>query len=85
MRLAIVLLLVGCVRSASAADLDKMIDVVFATHQFKEVAISPDGSQVAWVESWPLDQDKYQNHLFVSSREAPARKQIAVGASRDEH
>jgi dipeptidyl aminopeptidase/acylaminoacyl peptidase len=85
MRLAIVLLLMSCVHAASAADLDQMIDVVFATHQFKELAISPDGSQVAWVESWPLDQDKYQNHLFVSSTRAPGRKQIAVGASQDEH
>src|ERR1700684_525207 len=86
MRLAIVsLLLLSCFRAASAEDLDRMIDVVMATHQFKEVALSPDGSQVAWVESWPLNEDKYQNRLFVSSTRNPSPQPIVVGVSQDEH
>src|ERR1700761_1650096 len=86
MRLAIVsLLFLSYYGTASAADLDRMIDVVMATHQFKEVALSPNGSQVAWVESWPLNEDKYQNRLFVSSTRNPSPKAVMVGSSQDEH
>jgi dipeptidyl aminopeptidase/acylaminoacyl peptidase len=86
MRLAILsLLLLSYFSAASAADLDRMIDVVMATHQFKEVALAPDGSQVAWVESWPLNEDKYQNRLFVSSTRNPSPRAIAVGVSQDQH
>ncbi len=68
MRLAIVsLLLLSCFSAASAADLDRMIDVVMATHQFKEVALSPDGSHVAWVESLALERGQIPESSFVSA------------------
>jgi hypothetical protein len=34
----------------SHASLDYAMDQIAATHKFKEVAISPDGKRVAWVE-----------------------------------
>ncbi len=36
---------------AQKASLDEALDSLFAVHAFKQVAISPDGKRVAWVES----------------------------------
>ena len=52
---------------AAPNDLNRLMDTVFATHQFKEVAITADGSHVAWVEQWPLSETQYQNHIVVDA------------------
>src|SRR5258705_13239999 len=33
-----------------ATPLDNVIDTLFATHNFQQAAISPDGNAIAWVE-----------------------------------
>jgi len=61
------------------------MDTVFATHQFKEVAISADGSHVAWVEQWPLSETQYQNHIFVAATVSGAAQRVNVGGSENDH
>lgn len=39
--------------SASAGPLDGALDALARVHQFREVAVSPDGAMAAWVESIP--------------------------------
>jgi dipeptidyl aminopeptidase/acylaminoacyl peptidase len=81
------LLLVLFCRSlfASGNDLNRLMDTVFATHQFKEVAISADGSHVAWVEQWPLSATQYQNHIFVAATVSGAAQRVNVGGSENDH
>jgi dipeptidyl aminopeptidase/acylaminoacyl peptidase len=81
------LLLVLFCRSlfASGNDLNRLMDTVFATHQFKEVAISADGSHVAWVEQWPLSETQYQNHIFVAATVSGAAQRVNVGGSENDH
>ncbi len=78
-----------CALVAQASDVTEKIgrltDTVFATHQFKEVAISRSGVHVAWVEQWPLDEMRYQNHVFVSAADRANPKRITVTDSNDDH
>ena len=69
---------------AASGDLDQRMDTVFATHQIKEVVISSDGAAVAWVEQWPLTQEKYQSHIFTAAASGTPQA-IHAGKSEDEH
>jgi dipeptidyl aminopeptidase/acylaminoacyl peptidase len=84
--LASMLLLLVC-RSLFAApnDLNRLMDTVFATHQFKEVAITTDGSHVAWVEQWPLSETQYQNHIFVAGSAPGTAQRVNVSGSENDH
>ena len=85
--LASLVLLVFCGPTfAASTELNGLMDTVFATHQFKEVAITTDGAHVAWVEQWPLSDTQYQNHIFVAAANAsgPA-EQIRVAGSDNDH
>jgi dipeptidyl aminopeptidase/acylaminoacyl peptidase len=85
-RLSSLLLLLFCSSLlASAGDLDHLIDTVFATHQFKEVAISADGSEVAWVEQWPLNNLRYQNHIFIAATKSGVPIPVKAARSEDDH
>jgi dipeptidyl aminopeptidase/acylaminoacyl peptidase len=51
--LSLVLLSSTLLAGQTPAGLDRLLDELAAVRQFKEVAISPDGTRVAWVESRP--------------------------------
>ncbi len=72
-----------CLQAHAAAptSIDSVIDTVFATHQFREVCIAPDGSRLAWIESWPLDESTYQNHLVVEDLATHRLTPVGAGAS----
>ncbi len=70
---------------AAPNDLNHLMDTVFATHQFKEVAITADGSHVAWVEQWPLNESQYQNHIFVAASASGAAQRVQVAGSENDH
>jgi len=78
--------------SAQKTPLDRVIDSFVAVHEFKEVAISPDGKRVAWVESL-TDQEgqpSANSAIFVqdlaSSSAAPRRITAGSdGAAYEEH
>jgi dipeptidyl aminopeptidase/acylaminoacyl peptidase len=52
--------------SAEAQDVDKLIDPVLATHRFSEVAISPDGKRVAWVEMSVRSDTEYAKAVYLA-------------------
>jgi len=70
----------------SPAPLNEVIQTLFATHQFEQAAISPDGKKVAWVETL-VGKDGAPNgrtSIFISDREksvAPKRISAAPDAS----
>jgi dipeptidyl aminopeptidase/acylaminoacyl peptidase len=70
---------------AAPNDLNRLMDTVFATHQFKEVAITADGSHVAWVEQWPLSETQYQNHIFVAASASGPAQRVNVNGSENDH
>lgn len=79
------LLLVCRAVFASSNDLNRLMDTVFATHQFKEVALSANGAELAWVEQWPLSETKYQNHIFIAATAAGAPMRVNTGNSENDH
>ena len=85
----VAMLFCSCALVVHASDvkekISRLTDTVFATHQFKEVAIAGSGAHVAWVEQWPLDEMRYQNHIFVSAANRANPKRITVADSNDEH
>ncbi len=70
---------------AASSNLNQLMDTVFATHQFKEVAITADGSHVAWVEQWPLSEEQYQNHVFVTASASGPAQRVDVRGSQNDH
>jgi dipeptidyl aminopeptidase/acylaminoacyl peptidase len=70
---------------------DPLLDALFKVRTFKEVAISPDGKRVAWVEALPGKEDAPPLHsaIYVADVKAPsAPRRITAGngkASHDEH
>ncbi len=80
----LVLLLFCPALLAASGDLDQLIDTVFATHQFKEVSISADGAEVAWIEQWPLTAEKYQSHIFIAATPSGEPRRVHVGSSENE-
>ena len=42
-----------CSAASQKSSVDAVLDSLFAVHGFREVAISPDGQRVAWVEALP--------------------------------
>ena len=81
----LLLFLVSQPLCAAPNDLNRLMDTVFATHQFKEVAITADGSHVAWVEQWPLSENQYQNHIFVAASASGEPQRVNVSGSENDH
>ena len=64
------------------SSLDHVIDSLLAVREFDQVAISPDGTRVAWVESLhgPHGEPTPQSAIYVQEARAPGRpKRITAG------
>ena len=72
----------------ATAPIDEVIQTLFATHQFEQVVISPDGKKVAWVETL-VGKDGAPNgksFIYVSDREGGAPpKHISAGVGSATH
>ena len=66
---------------AQEASLDTLLDSVADAHDIRQVAISPDGQRVAWVESTGASP----HGIFVCSLAAPAstRRRITAGSGEE--
>jgi dipeptidyl aminopeptidase/acylaminoacyl peptidase/alpha-L-arabinofuranosidase len=79
-------------RPAAKTSLDRLFDALTAVHTFKEVAISPDGRRVAWVEALP-DKDgtsSRRSAIYLAELDSPeaAPRRITAGDGttvHDEH
>ena len=88
-----VLLLGGPARADQdrPAPIDRVVDALSAVHRFREVALSPEGRQVAWVEALPPRENAPQQHtIAVADLDAPAAapRRVTAGdgrAAHDEH
>ena len=88
---AVVLLLIGCSLfsslAAAAADPAATVDALAKIRDFEQVAISPDGTQVAWVEMLndPNGAASRNTALYCQTRQGSAAhpKRISVAAGRD--
>ena len=78
-----ILMLSAQAHATSPRSIDSVINTVFATHQFREVGMSPSGNSVAWIESWPLNESTYQNKLFVEDLESHHLTAITAEASKN--
>jgi Tol biopolymer transport system component len=79
-------------RTAAMSSLDRLLDELTATCTFKEVAISPDGRRVAWVEALPNKKGTPSPHsaIYVADLNSPeaAPRRITAGdgaAAHTEH
>ena len=59
------------------SSLDQVIDSLLEVREFGQVAISPDGTRVAWVESLhgPHGEPTPQSAIYVQEVRAPGRPQ----------
>jgi dipeptidyl aminopeptidase/acylaminoacyl peptidase len=67
---------------AQQASLDRLLDALVATRAFSQVALSPDGRRVAWVESLPDKDGATPGHsaVRVADLDAPATpRRITAG------
>ena len=72
----------------ATAPIDEVIQTLFATHQFEQTAISPDGKKVAWVETL-VGKDGAPNgksSIYIGASEGPAvPKHISATAGAAAH
>ena len=62
--------LLGCLRLAAAVpSLDLALDSLSELHEFREVALSPDHSKVAWIETSPVKGEGSPANLSVYIKE----------------
>jgi dipeptidyl aminopeptidase/acylaminoacyl peptidase len=67
---------------------DDAMKVIFATHRFEQVAISPDGKRVAWVETVVTRSGAVSGDtvIYVAERENPAKPhRISAGLADSLH
>jgi dipeptidyl aminopeptidase/acylaminoacyl peptidase len=74
-------------RVAAKSSLDLLLDELTATRRFQEVAISPDGKSLAWVESVPQksDEAKPGSAIYIADLELPAAAPRRVTADVGAH
>lgn len=77
---------------APHASVDAVLDALNATVRFKQVALSPDGTRVAWVETVPTKDgprpDATEVYVLELGREGAAPRRLSAahaGAHADEH
>jgi dipeptidyl aminopeptidase/acylaminoacyl peptidase len=78
--------LFACLRLAAAPPpLDSAFDALAALHEFREVALSPDGGRVAWIETFPgkSENDRQSFSVFVKDlhESSAAAKRVGDAAS----
>ncbi|MEO8503889.1 MAG: S9 family peptidase [Acidobacteriota bacterium] len=63
--------------SASPDAIDRFYEALFSTRSFAQVAISPDGTRIAWVESLPPEPGRASDAtaIWVAERLHPERRQ----------
>jgi dipeptidyl aminopeptidase/acylaminoacyl peptidase len=75
--------------AATTTPLGREVDALFALHRFPEVALSPSGTRVAWVESYDVPGTETTTSIVrATDRKAPSaepRMLTAGGAARVEH
>src|SRR5437764_1420727 len=80
---------VGCLAFGQTAktatqksDVDRAIDLLFATRSFDQVAISPDGSQIAWVEMLreARGEPSLNSAIYLANTAGAKPRQITAGA-----
>ena len=74
----------------ASSSLDSALNQLFATHNFRQVAISPDGAHVAWVENQhgPGGEPSGHTAIFVSDaagKMAPQRISASTEGDATEH
>ena len=62
----------------AAPSLDSALQSLFAVRHFEQVAISPDGSRVAYVEKARLG-----NAIYVADRNAPSAAPVHISGAND--
>jgi dipeptidyl aminopeptidase/acylaminoacyl peptidase len=78
-------------KAATMSPLDDAMHAMFSLHQFQQAAISPDGTQVAWVESLfgPGGAPSANSAIYIAKLSAPdAPRRISAGdgtAPHEEH
>ena len=78
-------------KTTSKSPLDDAMHAMFGLHEFQQAAISPDGTQVAWVESLlgPGGAPSANSAIYVAKLSAPdAARRISAGdgqAAYEEH
>ena len=67
-------------RPPAKTSLDRLFDALTAVRRFKEVAISPDGRRVAWVEALPAKGDAPSSHsvIYVTELNAPDAAPVGI-------
>jgi len=71
-----------------ATPLDEVVRALFVTHTFDQVAISPDGNSVAWVETVHTKNGVLPGStvIYVKNLKDPSRpKRISAGAADSLH
>ena len=83
--------LTGCVvssqeRTAPASPVDHLMDSLASVRSFREVAVSPDGRRVAWVEAGPGKDGEVSAHsaIFVTDIQSPGTP-TRVSAGDESH
>src|SRR6266852_3865551 len=75
-------------KSESAKPLDAVVKTLFAAHRFEQVAISPDASKVAWVETL-VDKDGTPSGTVIRLKDlknaASAPRRVSAAASSAPH
>jgi dipeptidyl aminopeptidase/acylaminoacyl peptidase len=66
---------------------DEALKTIFATRRFEQVVISPDGKQLAWVETVVTKSGAATGDtvIYVSDRESPRPRRISAGAKDSLH
>src|SRR4051794_468893 len=66
------------------APVDRLLDTLFQVRTYSEVALSPDGKQVAWVESIPGEKHAASSHtaIHVARLDAAAEKPRRLTAGK---
>ena len=82
------LLIMGQTQTPQKSSVDRLMDSLFKVRTFKEVAISPQGSHVAWVEELQGKNHELSNHtaIYLSALRSPiSSRRVTAGDEKTPH
>jgi len=86
--ISLAFLLLCCARSSATAltdKLDPLLDPMFTTRYMDQVAISPDGNRIAWVQSSVADEHRYRHDIFIAGVAPGAQPQAVAAEGADQY